>query len=329
MITLNHYSDTSPENLRYLSVEQAVADIASFIQHIKDTFVGTKYSKVILFGEEYGAALAVWARQKFPHLVDGVWASSAYMNPQINHYELAQNIGNTYQRVGGKECYDVLEYAFEALELLVWLEDADSLKEALNLCNDPLIKDEDDLSSIFGNTLQLIQNKLQSHSYAEIETSCDMLMAKNDSYLESFSHWFKTYLYPNTFCFNLSVRDLVKQFNTTAWESVGTAGGDRQQFYLHCAQLGQFATSDTNAQPFGQRFGLDKFEALCDAVFGDGFMDSIEFQNKKFITAFGGVNPAVTNVYFTNGEFDPKITLGITKDLNKYSPADVIPCKLN
>lgn len=98
--------DTSVENLQYLSVEQAVADIASFIGYIKDTYEGVKASKVILFGEEYGGALAVWARQKFPHLVDGVWASSAYVNPQINHIQLAQNIGKTYRQIGGDRCYN-------------------------------------------------------------------------------------------------------------------------------------------------------------------------------------------------------------------------------
>lgn len=35
----------------------------------------------------------------------------------------------------------------------------------------------------------------------------------------------------------------------------------------------------------------------------------------------------MTKVYFTNGEFDPKISLGVTKDLNKEAPADVIPCE--
>lgn len=88
-------------------MEQATADIAHFIQHIKDTYPGVKNSKVILFGEEYGAALAVWARQKYPHLVDGVWASSAYVRPVINHAHLAINIGQTYRQVGGQRCYDV------------------------------------------------------------------------------------------------------------------------------------------------------------------------------------------------------------------------------
>lgn len=66
-----------------------------------------KSSKVILFGEDYGGALAVWARQKYPHLVDGVWASSAYVRPVINHGHLAINIGQTYKEAGSQACYDV------------------------------------------------------------------------------------------------------------------------------------------------------------------------------------------------------------------------------
>lgn len=246
-----------------------MSDIANFIQHIRDTYKGVQYSKVILYGEEYGAALAVWARQKFPHLIDGVWASSAYVNPILDHTELAANIGATYRRVGGERCYDVIKNSFETLEILVWLNDVRSIKSYLKLCNDVQTDDEYDVASLFGNLVQLIQNKLQSHTYAEIETSCDILTAEGADF-DRFSVWLKTFLYPNVYCFNLSARDMVTAYNTTAWGSVGTAGGDRQQFYLRCAGLGQFATAGAEDQPFGNRFTLEKFTKFCDAVFGAG-----------------------------------------------------------
>lgn len=43
---------------------------------------------------------------------------------------------------------------------------------------------------------------------------------------------------------------------------------------------------------------------------------------------YGGMNPAVTNVFFTQGQLDPWRPMGIQEDLNPSSPAVVIPCKI-
>lgn len=40
---------------------------------------------------------------------------------------------------------------------------------------------------------------------------------------------------------------------------------------------------------------------------------------------FGGVDPGVTNVFFTHGSIDPWHRMGILQDLNHYSPAVFIP----
>lgn len=61
-----------------------LADIAVFITTIKEHLDGdTQNSKVILWGTRYGATLAVMARKKFPHLVDGVWASTGLFRAQV------------------------------------------------------------------------------------------------------------------------------------------------------------------------------------------------------------------------------------------------------
>lgn len=41
---------------------------------------------------------------------------------------------------------------------------------------------------------------------------------------------------------------------------------------------------------------------------------------------YGGLNPAVTNVYFTHGELDPWKPVGVLNDLAEDAPATVIPC---
>lgn len=54
-------------------------------------------------------------------------------------------------------------------------------------------------------------------------------------------------------------------------------------------------------------------------------MTSLESNIKHTNVLYGGIQPAVTNVYFTHGSIDPWHRMGILKDLNRYSPSAVIP----
>ena len=65
------FSDTSVENLKYLSSEQALADLAAFRAAMVDQFALTEKNKWISFGGSYPGALSAWFRYKYPHLVHG------------------------------------------------------------------------------------------------------------------------------------------------------------------------------------------------------------------------------------------------------------------
>jgi hypothetical protein len=75
--------DVSDENLRFLTPEQALADAAHFINHIRTTEDGGMNSEIILVGGHYSASLAVWLRQRYPHLSAGVGQVVHHFHPLL------------------------------------------------------------------------------------------------------------------------------------------------------------------------------------------------------------------------------------------------------
>lgn len=69
-------------NLEYLTVDQSIIDTAHLIETVKRD-LNASDAKVILWGTGFGASLATWTKQKFPHLVDGVWSSSGVYDRSI------------------------------------------------------------------------------------------------------------------------------------------------------------------------------------------------------------------------------------------------------
>lgn len=84
-------SDSSTENLSYLSSEQALADLANFIVYTNEKYnfdMGS--TKWIAFGGSYAGSLAAWLRQKYPHLVYGAVSSSSPLLAKADFPEFYQ-----------------------------------------------------------------------------------------------------------------------------------------------------------------------------------------------------------------------------------------------
>lgn len=71
-----YYRDLTIESLSYLSSEQALADLANFINN-QTTARNLTKSKVITFGGSYPGSLSAWFRSKYPHIVHAAISSSA------------------------------------------------------------------------------------------------------------------------------------------------------------------------------------------------------------------------------------------------------------
>ena len=92
--------DMSTDNLRLLSSEQALADLARF-----HSFLTTKLNLEghpwVAFGGSYPGALAAWFKLKYPSLVVGSIASSAPILAQEDFREYVEVVGNSLRYFGG------------------------------------------------------------------------------------------------------------------------------------------------------------------------------------------------------------------------------------
>lgn len=67
----------SKTGVALLTRSQAIEDVRHFIEYQKAHLLGMSQSRVILVGSHVGGSLAAWTQQKYPLLVDGVWATGA------------------------------------------------------------------------------------------------------------------------------------------------------------------------------------------------------------------------------------------------------------
>jgi len=102
--------------LSYLNTRQALRDIIAFRAHISSQLrrnhPGGAAPRWIAFGGSYAAALAVWARAKFPALIDGAVASSATVEAVASYARFDEQLRATV----GPTCADALARAMRAVD---------------------------------------------------------------------------------------------------------------------------------------------------------------------------------------------------------------------
>lgn len=157
-------SDTSTENLRYLSTDQALADLAHFIIEKKQE-PGRENSKVILVGSSYGGTMATWFRVKYPHLVTGVWASSAPVHAKLDLYGYKEVSGKAFLDLGGPECYRTIQVAFHEAEQLIANREYTTFRDLFGLCKEFEGDNHYDVGAVFCLLSDILTGYVQYNQY--------------------------------------------------------------------------------------------------------------------------------------------------------------------
>ena len=101
--------------------------------------------------------MATWFTTRYPHLVDGVWASSAHLEARFDFSNYFEDVAEDISNVGGEACLERIVSAFDELEAIILGNhpDVSHIDEVFNLCDE--LDAEDDLAvSAFMHGLELL-----------------------------------------------------------------------------------------------------------------------------------------------------------------------------
>ncbi|XP_077197476.1 lysosomal Pro-X carboxypeptidase [Paroedura picta] len=311
--------------LNYLTSEQALADFAVLVQHLKKIIPGAQDTPVVAIGGSYGGMLAAWFRMKYPHMVAGALAASA----PIWQFEDLVPCGTFYNIVtqdfqkSGDCCAESIRNSWAAINRLAsTAEGLRWLSCAFRLCS-PLKTAADVatfkawLSETWVNLAMVDYpykaNFLQPLPAWPIQVVCEYLRAPKVSDKALLKNIFQAanvyYNYSgDTSCFNLS---------QTATQSLGMQGW----YYQACTEMVMPMCSDGVNDMFEpQKWDLGAYSDNCYKVWG------VRPRPSWIPTSYGGRNiSSHTNILFSNGGLDPWSGGGVTQNITDSLVAIVIP----
>ncbi|KAM8704255.1 hypothetical protein ACLKA7_008799 [Drosophila subpalustris] len=310
--------DLSNENIQYLHVKQALADLAHFITTLKQTYEGLSDSKVIIVGGSYSATMVTWFKKVYPDLVAGGWASSAPLLAKANFVEYKEITGQSIQLMGGSACYKRIENGIAEMETMFATKRGGEVKALLKLCEKFDVYSDLDVWTLFSEISDIFAGVVQTHNAGSIEKVCDTMMAESSDLIGLSKYLLSVFAKSGGKCYDLSYNAIL----ATLLESRYTGNIMRQWIYQTCNEYGWYQTSGSAAQPFGTKFPLALYTTMCADIYGSQYSNSfIDSKVQETNQYFGGLTPNVENVYLTHGHLDPWRAMGIQNE----SEATIIP----
>ncbi|KAH7823897.1 putative Calpain-type Cysteine Protease [Monocercomonoides exilis] len=303
--------DLSVENLKYLTSQQALADVANILEWIIHTDKKEQEIKtVVVVGGSYAGALSAWFRMLYPHLTVGSIASSAPVIAKESFPEYDESIVGALS----EECANKIRTANEQIEQLIDNEAEFKAMEKATSCTE--IEDRVDFLYTIADAVAYSVQYNDDEGPEEKQTIKKLCTTMSKPVTDTKKE--KDYLFE-------FIGELLKDQNETclgfssAREKLSKTvideeSGGRQWFYQSCKEFGYFQVYSGEKSLRSKRIDLDYHHKLCEDLFGLKDVDkNVEETNNYYY----GKNYVGTNVIFTNGGIDPWRRLSLTlKDSN-------------
>ncbi|XP_059054632.1 putative serine protease K12H4.7 [Achroia grisella] len=267
-------ANTTVPDLRYLNVDQALADLAQFIQYVKSyEFHKGKYtySKVVLVGCSYAGSMATWMRLGYPHLVDAVFSDSGPLHAQENFHEYLEVVTEALLHQGSEECVSSIADAVEQVVALLDTEDgADRVSTLFNTCAPFNISSPLDKPTFFWwGITEAFAYLVQYATPGDIPTACDVLTDPDVSDpVQRLANWITSQSWAQP-CIESRYSEVVAAHTNTDYDSPNSVM--RLWTYQTCVEYGWYQTTSSEFQPFLSTVPLEYFHQMCKDFFSVDF----------------------------------------------------------
>ncbi|KAE8742815.1 hypothetical protein FOCC_FOCC011553 [Frankliniella occidentalis] len=311
--------DVSVESLAYLSVEQVLQDVASFIEQLD---LHNTHRQVVLFGAGFGGAVATWARMRFPDLVSGVVASGATLEARYDTFSYFPVVSDTIDWYHRKDM-DCLGYVRKAyLQLDAALSTAAGrayFNKYFQPCEPLAVNQtmsEEDRAQVLGLVAGVLADQVQDDQDGPLANGrpgndklwpyCFALSSASDAPLVELA---RLVLFSvDGQCLDASFQGLVSALSTSDWVSEANTRGVRPWLWLQCTELGQLPTTsgDLFKFPYSPSISMSTFyKKLCNTIFGSDVSSQLIDNISQINTVYGGKAPKISNAIFVRGDLDP------------------------
>jgi pimeloyl-ACP methyl ester carboxylesterase len=299
LISLEHrfYGESIPngnvltDNLKYLTVEQAMADLNAFTTYYKSNIdKRTQRSKWFVFGGSYPGALASWYRTAYPDASVGSLSSSGVVDCIIDFDEFDMQVS----AAAGNKCSDDLKRVQSAFSRTI-NEDSKTkgLQSSLSMFNCEKDMSETDFYYMIADSWSMAiqySSKTQLCStlakVPESATDAERMQNFADFSLEYWGKDFCSGGFYNT-----------KQLSDPArWET-----NSRSWRWQTCYQVSYFNTAPSRGSLRSETVNLDYHLSQCAQIFGKKMFPSSKAMNEKY----GGRFPKADKVFYSDFSDDP------------------------
>lgn len=320
------FSDLSTGNLRFLTSEQALADLAEIRVQLAAQLSMSSATRWVAFGGSYSGALAAWVRLKYPALFDGAVASSAPVLAKLNFTEYFDVVKASLETsTQGTACTQRIREATTAITAqLQTSAGRAALATQFQTCSAIVTNDDvaNFMNNLAGNFAGVVQYNLDNRAFegavdnTTLQDLCTMMVSGTDpvaAFAAVNSHELAVYQQE---CLSVSYTDMIADLQNASLSGPQGEGG-RQWTYQTCAEFGYYQSSDSLNQPFGGLFPLGFSLKQCVDVFGVLFSPSEVAANVAWSDAeYGGLDVASSFILFPNGSIDPWHALSVLTDLS-------------
>ncbi|XP_053604159.1 putative serine protease K12H4.7 [Plodia interpunctella] len=317
------YTEFTAENLRFLNVDQALADLAYFIKELKKQprFAN---SKIILYGGSYAGNMVLWFKQRYPHLVLGTVASSAPILAEVDFTGYLEVVHDAFLSEGGEQCITTIRQGI--LDTVAAMETEAgrrSLEAAYRLCEPLDYDDELTLGYFSGMITWRFSGVTQTASPGRIITVCNNFRtnAYGETPMQKIGGFIAVEAGLQDCWSGLNFQSLLNLYSSN--------NNNRAWYYQTCTEYGYFQNAPRSGTVFDPLKWLDIsfYAEICKEAFNERFDESFILSAASRVNQiFGGLRPDVNNTINIHGTIDPWHALGVhNRDLKETSPTFTVP----